>query len=107
MVGRDWYSRPLATGHFWASVAGVVIATGGLLGAGAAQAGALAATTATGLSAAVKASAELQGLFEIEVVVGAAVFAAAQLAFAFNSYRTSRVGPLVTHVPARAVAERV
>jgi cytochrome c oxidase cbb3-type subunit 1 len=101
MVGRDWWSRPLATAHFWTSVGGAVLATGGLFGAGAAQVGTLAGTTAAGLAQAMKTGAGLQRMFEIEVVAGAAIFAAGQLLFAFNTYRTSRAGPLVTHVPAR------
>jgi len=107
MVGRDWYSRPLATFHFWTSLAGVALATGGLFGAGAGQAGALVATTAAGLSQATKAAVGLQRMFEIEVLAGAVLFAAAQLAFAFNTYRTARSGPLVTHVPGLPAEVRV
>ena len=100
MVGRDWYSRPLATFHFWASIAGVAVATGGLLGAGAGQAGVLVASGGGGIAAALRAGAGLQRMFELETLIGAIVFAAAQLAFAFNTYRTSRAGPLVTFVGA-------
>jgi cytochrome c oxidase cbb3-type subunit 1 len=95
MVGRDWYSRPLATLHFWASIAGVVIATLGLLSAGDAQAGALVATSASGLSASVHSTLGLQHLYEVTTLAGTAIFAAAQLAFAFNAIRTSRAGPIV------------
>jgi cytochrome c oxidase cbb3-type subunit 1 len=107
MVGRDWYSRPLATLHFWTSIGGAVFATGGLFGAGAAQAGTLVGASAAGLTQAMRGSAGLQRMFEIEVLIGALVFAAGQLLFAYNTYRTSRAGPLVTHVPARpTVASR-
>ncbi len=107
MVGRDWYSRPLATFHFWTSLSGVVLATGGLFGAGAGQAGSLVATTAAGLGQSMKASAGLQRMFEIEVLAGTALFAVAQFAFAYNTYRTARSGPLVTHVPGLPAQVRV
>jgi cytochrome c oxidase cbb3-type subunit I/II len=98
MVGRDWYSRRLATFHFWTSLAGVAVATGGLFGAGAGQAGVLVATNPAGLAGAIKGGVGLQRMFEIEIVAGAALFAIAQFAFAFNTIRTSRAGPIVTVV---------
>jgi cbb3-type cytochrome oxidase subunit 1 len=107
MVGRDWYSRPLATFHFWTSIAGVALATGGLFGAGAAQAGTLVATNTAGLADAVRAGAGLQTMFQLETLGGAAAFAVAQAVFAFNVYRTSRAGPLVTVVGAPAMESRV
>ena len=107
MVGRDWYSRPLATFHFWASLGGVAAATGGLFGAGAAQAGTLVAMTPAGLAEAVRAGAGLQRMFEVETVAGVVVFAAAQFVLAYNAYRTSRSGPLVTVVGPQVMESRV
>jgi cytochrome c oxidase cbb3-type subunit 1 len=101
MVGRDWWSRPLATAHFWTSIGGAALATGGLFGAGAGQVGTLVGATGASLAQSMKSGVGLQRMFELEILAGAAIFAAGQLLFAFNSYRTSRAGPLVTHVPAR------
>jgi cbb3-type cytochrome oxidase subunit 1 len=106
MVGRDWYSRPLAALHFWASIVGVVVATIGLLSSGDAQAGALVATNASGLSASVHSTLGLQHLYEIATLAGTAIFGAAQLAFAFNVIRTSRAGPIVPVYAAVSVGTR-
>lgn len=96
MVGRDWYSRRLLSFHFWATLAGVAAGTIALLGASAAQTTALLATDATGFARGVGgASIEVQRLFHGAGAGAAAVVLAAQLALAYNTFRTSRSGPLV------------
>jgi cytochrome c oxidase cbb3-type subunit 1 len=100
MVGRDWYSRGLVTFHFWGTLAAVVMGTMALLAAAAGQAGVLVTADALRLADAARASAGLARVFQIEGVLAAALLAAAQLAFAYNTFRTSRSGPLVRYTSA-------
>lgn len=88
MVGRDWYSQRLAAVHFWATQIGVAAGTVLLLATGAAQ----AAIRTTGSA--------VEGpdvVVALRLFTGAAfaVVAMAQYAFAYNTFRTARAGPLV------------
>jgi cbb3-type cytochrome oxidase subunit 1 len=92
MVGRDWYSRGLASFHFWTTTVGTLVGVALLLATGAAQAAAGQQPEAPGIIALLRI---LTGL-EFAVVV------AAQYAFAFNAFRTSRSGPFI-HVATQPV----
>ena len=88
MVGRDWYSRTLASVHFWTTHVSVLAGTALLLATGAAQAAlASAGGPGTGPSFVVL----LRGLTGLAL----AAFTAAQFVFAYNTIRTSRAGPVV------------
>jgi cbb3-type cytochrome oxidase subunit 1 len=93
MVGRDWFSRPIAAFHFWTTEIGVVLGTVFLLATGAAQAG--------GASA-----GELDVVVVLRALTGLsfAAVAVAQYAFAYNTFRTSRAGPFVRVMAASDVA---
>lgn len=95
MVGRDWYSRRLVAFHFWTTLVGVALGAVALMGVSTVQAATLLATDAAGLTQAVQAAMELQRFFHGAAAAGAAFVAVAQLAFAYNTFRTSRSGPLV------------
>lgn len=101
MVGRDWYSTSLVAFHFWGTIAAVSMGTMALLGGAAAQTGALVATDASRLTETTQATVGVARLFQIEGALAAALLAVAQLAFAYNTFRTSRSGPIVryTSVP--------
>lgn len=90
MVGRDWYSRPLAAVHFWTTEIGVVIGTVLLLATGAAQASLASAggQVTPGSPDLLVLLRMLSGLAFVAVVV-------AQFVFAYNTFRTSRAGPIV------------
>ena len=94
MVGRDWYSRRLAAFHFWATQIGVVAGTVFLMATGGAQAALQAAGGTVGAPDVTVMLRLLTGL-SFAVVVGA------QYVFAYNTFRTSRAGPLV-HVMSSA-----
>lgn len=101
MVGRDWYSRPLASFHYWGTLAAVVIGTATLLGSAAVQAGVLAAAGATGSADALLAGTGPQRILALSGIAAAALLTTAQVTFAYNTFRTSRAGPFV-HVAAFA-----
>ncbi len=83
MVGRDWYSRRLASFHFWTTEIGVLAGTVLLLATGTAQtAGAVEGPNVVGVLRL------LTTLAFSAVVVG-------QYAFAYNTFRTARAGPYV------------
>ena len=89
MVGRDWYSRSLASLHFWTTQIGVIATTALLLATGAAQAA--AAATAAG----VETDVGVVNLLRVLTAGAFGVVAIAQYAFAYNIFRTARSGPLV------------
>lgn len=95
MVGRDWYSRPLVAFHFWATLVAVAFGTVVHIASSAAQAGVLAASGAAGLAGAAQASVEVGRLFQIGALCASGLFCAAQFAFVYNTYRTSKSGALV------------
>ena len=96
MVGRDWYSRPIASIHFWATTVGTVVGVALLLATGAAQA-------AVGTGADVPA---VVPLLRIGSGLVFALVAFAQYLFAFNAFRTSRSGPFI-HVVSQPVFTEV
>lgn len=90
MTGRDWYSRPVAAFHFWATQIGVVLATTMLLATGAAQSLLVGTAAPEG--------PDVIGLLRIATALSFFLVVAAQYAFAYNMFRTSRAGPFVTVV---------
>ena len=87
MVGRDWYSRSLASLHFWATNIGVLAGVGFLFAAGTAQAATNGLDTADSMGPGVIVALRMLGALSFVVV------AAAQYVLAFNAVRTSRQGP--------------
>lgn len=83
MVGRDWYSRPLASAHFWATQVGVLTGTALLLATGAAQVQAVAEST------------DFLVVLRLLTALSFAVVVVAQYLFAYNAFRTARSGPFV------------
>jgi cytochrome c oxidase cbb3-type subunit I len=84
MVGRDWFSRPLATFHFWATGVAVVAGTALLLATGVVQAAVVPG-----------AADEVIALLRVLTAGAFALLVVAQYAFAYNTYRTARSGPIV------------
>lgn len=95
MVGRDWYSRSLASFHFWATEVAVVAGVVLLMATGSAQSAA-AGRQAQGPSIIPALRLLTAGAFGVLVV--------AQYVFAYNTFRTSREGPFVRVAGAQAVA---
>lgn len=93
MVGREWYSRTLASFHFWTTNAGVLGGVVLLLATGAAQ--------AAGASS--PASADVVALLRLLTAAAFAVVVVAQYVLAYNAFRTSRSGPFV-HVATTTAA---
>jgi cbb3-type cytochrome oxidase subunit 1 len=93
MVGRDWYSKSLASLHFWATSAGVAAGVAFLLATGAAQAATI------GLDTSQAAGADVIVVLRVLTALSFAVVAAAQYVFAYNAMRTSRQGPYITVLP--------
>jgi cbb3-type cytochrome oxidase subunit 1 len=88
MVGRDWFSRSVASFHFWATNIGVVVGTALLIATGAAQTiGQTAAQAAEGPS--------IVGLLRLLTAFAFLVVVVAQYAFVYNTARTSRSGPFI------------
>lgn len=91
MVGRDWFSRSIASFHFWTTEIGVLLGTIFLLATGAAQAA---------------GGPDFRGVIVVLRALTGLAFAAvavAQYAFAYNTFRTSRAGPFV-HVMSASAA---
>jgi cbb3-type cytochrome oxidase subunit 1 len=99
MVGRDWYSRPLASLHFWATNIGVVTGTALLLATGAAQ----AATNGVDVGDAM--GPHVVVVLRMLAALSFAVVVAAQYVLAYNAVRTSRAGPYLSVAPAPALAQ--
>jgi cytochrome c oxidase cbb3-type subunit 1 len=99
MVGRDWYSRRLAAVHFWATEIGVVVGVVLLLTTGAAQA-------SLGTAGGTPGSPDIVVVLRLLTGLAFAVVAAAQYAFAYNTFRTSRAGPYVIAATRAAVGSR-
>jgi len=91
MVGREWFSRPAAAFHFWATQIGVIAGTAFLFAAGAAQSAELAVGKGTTLLPA----ANVVGMLRVASVAAFALVAVAQYALAYNAIRTSRSGAYV------------
>jgi cytochrome c oxidase cbb3-type subunit I len=92
MVGRDWFSRPLASIHFWTTTGGAVAVAVLTLAIGAAESAAGAAGT--------------PGVVPMLRIVTTGIFAlvvVAQYLFAYNAVKTSRSGPFV-HIATTAQA---
>ncbi|HVE92228.1 MAG TPA: cbb3-type cytochrome c oxidase subunit I [Actinomycetota bacterium] len=94
LVGRVWFSRRAAAGHFWATVAGSMVAAAALMGAGIVQW--VAQETAQRAGSDLAAALRTQGLaarpFQALAAAALAVVAAAQLALLWNAFRTAREG---------------
>jgi cytochrome c oxidase cbb3-type subunit 1 len=99
MVGRDWYSRPLAAVHFWGTNVGVIAGVALLLATGAAQA------SRGGVVDAQAAGPDVVAALRILTGLAFAVVVAAQYALAYNTVRTSRAGPYLQVVGQRALAQ--
>ncbi len=87
MVGRDWYSRSLASLHFWATNLGVLAGVAFMLATGAAQA------AVTGVTIGEASGPDVVVVLRILTALSFAVVAAAQYALVYNAVRTSRAGP--------------
>jgi cbb3-type cytochrome oxidase subunit 1 len=103
MIGRDWYSRSLASLHFWTTNLGVLTGVALLMAAGAAQAAVTGLDTGDAMGPDVVVVLRMLGALAFLAV------AAAQYVLAYNAFRTSRAGPylaitdtapFVTGVPA-------
>jgi cbb3-type cytochrome oxidase subunit 1 len=92
MVGRDWYSFRLASFHFWTTEIGVLAGTVLLLATGTAQA------------AGPVEGANVVGALRLLTAIVFVAVAAAQYAFAYNTFRTARAGPYVRVASRAAVA---
>ncbi len=113
MIGRDWWSRPAASFHFWATVGGVTVGSAVLLVAGVVQGASQQTWARVGdpelLGAAFQSQVVLLRGFQVVGALAFAVVAAAQYVFAVNAFRTSRKGPMLQLVQppsAPAVAAR-
>ncbi len=95
MVGRDWYSRGVASFHFWATNAGVVAATVLLFATGAAQAGGEIPEDVI----------DVVGVLRILTALAFGLVAVAQYALVYNTYKTSRSGPFIHPGAAQAVLQ--
>jgi cytochrome c oxidase cbb3-type subunit I/II len=99
MVGRDWYSRGLASLHFWGTNIGVLAGVGFLFAAGAAQ-GAL-----NGVNPGDALGPHVVVVLRMLAALAFVVVAAAQYVLIYNAIRTSRAGPYLTTVPPTLIAQ--
>jgi cbb3-type cytochrome oxidase subunit 1 len=99
MVGRDWYSKSLASVHFWATNLGVLAGVVFLLATGTAQA------ANTGDAAGDATGPDVVVVLRILTALSFLVVAAAQYVLAYNAVRTSRAGPYLTVVGSPALAQ--
>lgn len=97
MVGRDWYSRRLASFHFWATELGVIAGTVLLMATGTAQAAVSVAGGTVG-------PPDITVVLRMLTGLSFAVVVCAQYALAYNTFRTSRAGPIVQLTTLRGVA---
>jgi cytochrome c oxidase cbb3-type subunit 1 len=88
MVGRDWYSRRLAAFHFWATELGVLAGTALMMATGTAQA-------AMSIGGGTAGAPDIIVVLRMLTGLSFAVVVCAQYAFAYNTFRTSRAGPIV------------
>jgi len=88
MVGREWYSRPAASFHFWATEIGVLLATMTIMASGAAQ-------SALASSGAAPKGATIVDVMHVLTLLAFALIAVAQYALAYNTMRTARSGAYV------------
>jgi cytochrome c oxidase cbb3-type subunit I len=99
MVGRDWYSKSLASLHFWATNLGVLAGVAFLLAAGAAQA------AITGVTVGDATGPDVVIVLRMLTALSFTVVAGAQFVLAYNAVRTSRVGPYLTVAGQPALAQ--
>jgi cytochrome c oxidase cbb3-type subunit I len=99
MVGRDWYSKSLASVHFWATNLGVLAGVVFLLATGTAQA------ATTGVAAGDATGPDVVVVLRILTALSFLVVVAAQYVLAYNAVRTSRAGPYLTVVGSPALAQ--
>lgn len=99
MVGRDWYSKSLASLHFWATTLGVLAGVGFLLATGAAQAALNGVNIGDASGPGVVVVLRILTALSFLVVVGA------QYALAYNAIRTSRAGPYLSVVESGGVLQ--
>jgi cytochrome c oxidase cbb3-type subunit 1 len=95
MVGRDWFSKGVASFHYWTTNAGIIAGTVLLLATGAAQAG---GTLPEG-------APDVVGVLRILTAFAFAAIAVAQYALVYNTYKTSRSGPYIHADAAQAVLQ--
>jgi cbb3-type cytochrome oxidase subunit 1 len=108
MVGRDWYSKRLASLHFWGTNVGVIAGVVFLLATGAAQGATTGLTGASPAAAGAFTGPDVVVVLRMLTGLAFAVVAVAQYALAYNAMRTARAGPYlqVLTQPAMAQASR-
>jgi cbb3-type cytochrome oxidase subunit 1 len=99
MVGRDWYSKRLASLHFWTTNIGVLAGVAFLLAAGAAQAAINGVTVGDAMGP------DVVVVLRMLTALSFAVVAAAQFALVYNAIKTSRAGPYLTVADMPALAQ--